>query len=77
MFHHWIILDNITKDESNEYSSLYNTNWNLKEVLIKYCENDVISLWKIISYFKNNIFKNFTLNALTYPTLFLLGIRYL
>ena len=48
----------ISIDEYNSYSSKYNASkeWNLKNELIKYCEQDCISLYQVIDKFSDLIF---------------------
>jgi len=43
--------------------------WNLKDELIKYCNNDVIILYRIIDRFTNEIFNRFKVDPFKYPTL--------
>lgn len=62
--------DNISLEEYNEYKSQFtNKSWNLKDETIKYCEQDVITLYQIIEQFNLNIFSNFRIDILKYPTL--------
>jgi hypothetical protein len=44
-------------------------NWDLKQELIKYCEQDVISLHMVILTFTKEIYDKFRVNILNYPTL--------
>lgn len=46
-----------------------NKKWNLRDETIKYCEQDVISLYQIIDKFSIRIFKLFRIDILKYPTL--------
>lgn len=60
---------NITKDEYNKYKLTFSDQlWNFKNEAIKYCENDCISLYQIISKFNKLIFNKFSLN-MKYPTI--------
>ena len=45
------------------------TKWNLKHELVKYCEQDVISLYQVITSFSQGIYGKFVINTLKYPTL--------
>jgi hypothetical protein len=61
--------DNITIDEYNKYCEQFNNNWNLKNESIKYCEQDVISLYQILVKFNNMIFELFKISIHKFPTL--------
>jgi len=57
-----------------DYKNYVNTRehllvWDLKLELIKYCEQDVISLYQIIDKFSKEIFDIFNLDLIKYPTL--------
>lgn len=53
-----------------EYKAVFqDTNWNLKKEIIKYCEQDVIVLHKVIFTFAKEIYKKFKINIFKYPTL--------
>jgi len=57
-------------DKYNKYIQAYTkNNWDLKQELIKYCEQDVISLHMVILTFTKEIFNKFKVNVLNYPTL--------
>ena len=43
--------------------------WNLKNELVKYCEQDVITLHQVITAFTKEIYSRFEINILKYPTL--------
>nr|QWO71399.1 DNA polymerase [Lyophyllum semitale] len=61
---------NISKERYNEYCMNFSDkNWDLREETIKYCNQDVISLYQIISKFSKEIFELFRLDILKYPTL--------
>jgi|SRR5882672_552883 len=61
---------NINIDRYNDYcKSFKNRTWNMKEELIKYCEQDVLSLHQIISKFSEEIFRLFRIDIIKYPTL--------
>jgi len=61
---------NISEKCYNEYCLLFkNREWNMKEELIKYCEQDVITLHQIISKFSKEIFTLFRIDIVKYPTL--------
>jgi hypothetical protein len=74
-FFNWLQVYNTS--EYNEYKNKYfeykklfkNKKWNLREETIKYCENDVIILYKILIKFNEIIFNTFSIDALKYPTL--------
>lgn len=55
--------------EYENYTLNHKGTWNLKEELIKYCENDVISLHQIINKFSLEIFRLFRVDILKYLTL--------
>jgi hypothetical protein len=61
--------DNITNQDYNNYASDYSNNWSLKKETLKYCDNDVKSLWQIIKLFQFEIFKKFTVDINNLPTL--------
>lgn len=43
--------------------------WNLKNELVKYCENDTIALYQIITKFRMEIYGKFSVDITKYPTL--------
>lgn len=60
----------ITKEEYINYSKEFKNNaWSLRKETIKYCENDVISLYLIIKEFQKRIFRLFEADINKYPTL--------
>lgn len=60
----------ITKEEYDNYKTKYlGRDWNLMEELIKYCEQDVNSLWQVIFNFSTIIYELFNIYVLEYPTL--------
>ena len=61
--------NDITIDQYNEYTKLYNNKWSLKEETIKYCNQDCISLYQIIYKFNESIFNQFSMNIHKFPTL--------
>jgi hypothetical protein len=65
----YVINRDITEQEYNKYSSQFNDNWNLREQITKYCENDCIALYQVISKFNEFIFNLFQLNVQRFPTL--------
>ena len=61
---------NITIEEYNNYClSFKNNNWDLRKETIKYCEQDVRTLYQIIDKFSFKIFNLFRIDILKYPTL--------
>lgn len=60
---------NLSEDKYNEYVSRFNNNWSLKNEVIKYCEQDCIALYQVISNFGSEFFKEFSVNISTTPTL--------
>ena len=57
---------------SNDYKIYKATHvgkWNLKNELVKYCEQDVVSLHNVISIFTKEIYNKFNVNILKSPTL--------
>jgi hypothetical protein len=62
--------DNITVEEYNKYKEIYtNKTWNLREETIKYCEQDVRSLYQVLDIFSKQIFELFRVDILRYPTI--------
>ena len=59
----------ITKEEYTNYCKGFKNDWSLKRETIKYCENDVISLYSIIKVFQKRIFRLFEADINKYPTL--------
>lgn len=60
------------KERYNEFAQSYKVSkekWILKIELIKYCEQDVITLYNVVSIFSQNIYNQFKINVLKYPTL--------
>ena len=55
--------------KNNKYQTNFNSNWNLKEEAIKYCNLDCISLYQIWYKFNDMIFELFGKNIHHYPTL--------
>jgi len=75
---HFYHPDPVTQREAYEvWTTKYNkyilsfteNNWNLKQELIKYCEQDVVSLRMVILTFTHEIYSKFKVNILDYPTL--------
>lgn len=66
------ISDFKSKEDYEKYLILHkekDKEWVLKEELIKYCENDVISLHQVIDHFSKVIFSLFRVDVLKYMTL--------
>lgn len=60
----------MTVDEYNLYKSRFEiNNWSLKSEAIKYCELDCKALFEVVMNFGNKIFKEFSVNISTTPTL--------
>lgn len=60
----------ITKEEYSVYYKNFSSKlWNLKNEIIKYCNQDVITLHQIINKFSIEIFDLFRLDIVKYPTL--------
>jgi len=56
--------------EYNNYKSLFNNKlWNLKSEAIKYCEQDVVTLYQVIDVFAIKIYKLFKVDIHNHPTL--------
>lgn len=63
-------LNTISEDDYKKYKDKFkNKKWNLSKELIKYCENDTISLYQIINKFHNEIYSLFRIDISKYPTL--------
>lgn len=60
-------LDEIAYEEY--FKSYLDSNWNLREETIRYCEQDVKTLYQVISKFSLKIFDLFRLNVHRFPTL--------
>jgi hypothetical protein len=61
---------NITDSEYLEYCNQYpNGKWDIKKETIKYCEQDVRTLYQIIDKFSERIYNLFRVNITKYPTL--------
>jgi hypothetical protein len=56
-------------DYLNYKLKFMNKEWNLKEELIKYCEQDVVTLHQVISKFSKETFDLFNIDVVKYPTL--------
>lgn len=62
--------ENINISTYKEYSKHYNNkNWDLREETIKYCNQDVKTLYSVIDKFSKQIFDLFRINIINYPTL--------
>lgn len=60
----------ITASEWIDYKQMFiNKKWNLKIELSKYCEQDVIALYNVITKFRELCFNKFNVNILKYPTI--------
>lgn len=57
------------KKYTDYYLSFNNNSWNLRSECVKYCEQDVKTLYQIIDKFSKEIYKLFRLDILKYPTL--------
>lgn len=64
-----ISVNKIDINDYNEYCKPFKGNWSLRDETIKYCENDVLSLYSIIKEFQKTIFKLFQADINNYPTL--------
>lgn len=68
-FSEWKEVVNIIR-ECSSYRQLFNNKvWNLREESIKYCEQDVITLYQVIDAFSKWIFKMYRVDVHKYPTL--------
>lgn len=56
-------------DYTDYCNSFENKSWDLKKETIKYCKQDVITLYEIISKFQKKIYLLFRMDILKYPTL--------
>jgi hypothetical protein len=57
------------EDYENYCKKFKNDPWSLRDETVKYCENDVISLYLIIKEFQKRIFRLFEADINKYPTL--------
>jgi hypothetical protein len=61
---------NISIEQYNSYcNSIIDESWDLKKESIKYCEQDVKSLYQVLDKFSDRIFMLFRIDILKYPTL--------
>ena len=59
-----------TPNDYNNYCEEYKSkNWVLKKELTKYCENDTVALYQIITKFAGEVFDLYSLDITKYPTL--------
>jgi hypothetical protein len=69
-----IYFDNLSPQNYIDYCNMFNNHiWNLREETIKYCNQDCITLYQIISIFQKKIFNLFRIDILKYPTLYSLA----
>ena len=64
--------DHLTVEEYNSYCNSFKESgqdWDLRKETIKYCNQDVISLYEIISKFQQKIFVLFRIDVIKYSTL--------
>lgn len=62
--------DDLKKEEYTDYCNKFENNiWSLRDETVKYCENDVKSLYLIIKEFQIKIFRLFEADINKYPTL--------
>ena len=59
----------ISMEEYNIYKTNFNDNWDLREETIKYCFQDCISLYQVLTTFNSLIFDMYQLNISNFPTL--------
>lgn len=59
----------ITEDEYLKFKSEFKGDWDFRNESIKYCEQDCITLYQVISKFNKLIFERFSKNIWEYPTL--------
>ena len=59
----------VTLDQYNKYKDSFKGDWNLRQELTKYCENDCRVLYLIIDKFSKLILSNYSVNIHNYPTL--------
>lgn len=60
---------NLTKDEYLDICNGYIDNWNIRDETIKYCSRDCISLFEIVTRFRNEIMEMFDFDISRSPTL--------
>nr|QWO71398.1 DNA polymerase [Termitomyces sp. T32] len=62
--------DNLSLQDYNQYCESFNKkSWNLREETIKYCNQDVVTLYLVLVKFQKKIFALFRVNIIKYPTL--------
>ena len=62
--------ENLSVEDYSKYRlKLNSSSWNLRNETIKYCEQDVRTLYQIIEKFQNKIFSLFRIDIMKYPTL--------
>lgn len=62
--------ENLNKQEYIEYCKSFKNNlWDLRKESMKYCNQDVISLYEIIESFQKKIYSLFRMDILKHPTL--------
>lgn len=67
--------DNVSIDKYNEYVKKYNKKWNMKYVVLDYCIKDCISLYQVISKFKDLIDNKFKVDMQSCPTITSLAFK--
>lgn len=61
---------NVSEEVYSDYvNSFKGQTWDLRKEIIKYCEQDVVSLFQILDKFSNYIFSKFSVNITNTPTL--------
>nr|YP_010455106.1 DNA polymerase [Porodaedalea mongolica]UUA03948.1 DNA polymerase [Porodaedalea mongolica]WCF76708.1 DNA polymerase [Porodaedalea mongolica] len=67
----------VTLDDYNKYCERFkDSNWNLREEAIRYCEQDCKALFEVILNFGNKVFNDFKINIYQTPTLPSLAMRH-
>ena len=61
--------DGINYNEYLEYSKSFKDNWDLRSEAIKYCKQNCMSLYQVLTVFNELIFNKYQINMNKYPTL--------
>ena len=65
----------VTLDQYNKYKDSFKGEWNLRQEVTKYCENDCRVLYLVIDKFSKLILSSYSVNIHNYPTLSSIAYR--